>query len=481
MSRASCLALVVAASLLAHAKGFFSPPLDYHHHRQVNTAAIARNYHRNGLNILKPQVDWEGPYRGLAATELPVYMWLVGLLWPLGGLGAVWGRVLSMAFSALTAVYLFRFVEKDAGRKAAFWAATFFSCIPLEIYFGRTIQPEAAALCGTMAALFHWRRAFSDEARPWDWPAAVLAAFLAIGMKLPFIFILAPLAFIAWQKLGPKSLLSPKVLAAPLLALGATYAWYRYASTGSFVVPTKSEDFLFMLEYARLPYFAFFQFSSRFPELAATYGGLVLGWFGARELVVRSGLRLYAVWWTCVALSLLAGGGYTFHHEYTSLPFAPVNAAFMGAGAVFLLERLRSLPGERRRWATAGLALLFLSVPIHATLRIKHWYKQNYSFLSQAAAAADSVSSADDLFLANERAASVFLYYLDRRGWSWDLAETGESSLSKVERRIQDGAKFFATEKAGSFADKNGFFSSWFYSRFPVVYDDDGLLIFKLR
>lgn len=481
MSRSFCLAAVVAASLLSHAKGLLAPPLDYHYHRQVNTAAIARNYHRNGLDFLKPQVDWAGPDRGRAATELPVYLWLVGLFWPLAGLGELWGRFLSAAFSALTALYLFRLVEKDLGLKTAFWAGLFFSCIPLEIYFGRTIQPEAAALLAATAALFHWRRAFSAEASVWDWPAAVLAAFLAVGMKLPFIFILGPLAFIAWEKLGPRFWISLKVWAAPLLALGGVYAWYRYASFGTYVVPTRADQFWFLLEYARLPYFTFFQFTSRFPELAATYGGLILGWFGLRRILPSRELRLYPVWWACVALSLIAGSGYTFHHEYTSLPFAPINAVFMGAGAAYLIERLRSVSAARRRWAAAGLCLLLLSVPVHAVLRIKHWYRQNYEFLAHAAQAANAVSSPDDLFVANERASSVFLYYLDRRGWSWDLAEIGESNLAQMEQRIGQGAKFFITQKAGAFAGKDGFYSRWFYERFPVVYDAGGLLIFKLR
>jgi len=100
--RSTRLALVLAASLLAHARGLFAPPLDYHHHRQVNTAAIARNYHRHGLEFASPRIDWRGDYQGRAATEFPLYMWLVGLLWPLGGLGELWGRLLSALFSAAT-------------------------------------------------------------------------------------------------------------------------------------------------------------------------------------------------------------------------------------------------------------------------------------------------------------------------------------------------------------------------------------------
>lgn len=111
MSRRFQIFLILSASVLVHLKGATAPPLDYHFHRQCNTAAIAQNFHENGLNFLRPQIDWQGGKAARAATEFPLYMWLVGLLWPLGGLGLLWGRWLSIAFSAAAAVYLFLFLE----------------------------------------------------------------------------------------------------------------------------------------------------------------------------------------------------------------------------------------------------------------------------------------------------------------------------------------------------------------------------------
>ncbi len=481
-SRRWCLTLIVAASLLSHLKGITAPLLDYHYHRQCNTAAIARNYHAHGLSFLEPRIDWAGAYQGRAATEFPLFMWLAGLLWPLLGLSELWGRLLAAGFSALTAAYLFRFLEEDLGREAAFYAGVLFSCIPLEVYFGRTVQPEALALFATVAAFFHWDRAFRPG-RSWGhWLAAVALAFLAVAHKLPYAYLLLPLAHLAWLRLGRPALSDARcLLGLALIPLGVA-GWYLYASGGgAYVVPTRPDEFLKMLDYRRLPYFVQFQAFSRFPELATTYGGLVLLAFGARELVFRRGLAFYAVWFLSVWATLIAGGGYTFHHEYTSLPLAPINAAFMGLGLKLLLGRARASHREIRSWALAGVFLLALAVPVHAALRIRHWYHQSYPFLRGAARAADAVSGRDDLFLANERAASVFLFYLDRRGWAWDLAEAGEARLPEVEEKIAQGARFFATQKAGPFKDEDGVYARWFYSRFPVVYDEGGLLIFKLR
>src|SRR5579883_1218110 len=95
--------LAVALSWALHLRGLTAGPYDYHYHRQTQTALIARNLRRDGLNPLRPRIDWAGagepaPSRATAASELPLFMWLMGLLWPILGLGEIWGRVLACAF-----------------------------------------------------------------------------------------------------------------------------------------------------------------------------------------------------------------------------------------------------------------------------------------------------------------------------------------------------------------------------------------------
>lgn len=459
MTRSGELLLVAAVSLAVHLPGLTAPPLDYHHHRQVNTAAVARNYARESLAILKPQIDWEGPRSGgHAGTELPLYMWLMGLLWPLLGLGAVWGRVLSVVCSALTAAYLYLLVERKLDRRTALWSALAFSFIPIEIYFGRTIQPEAMALLGTMAALLHWDRWLARDAKPWDWPAAVAAAFVAVGLKLPYAYVLGPLAVLAH---GRGRLWTPAALAAAPLALGLALAWYKWAASGSYVVPVKAAQFASLINHG--PLWTYFEktFIQRLPELFIGWAALPFWLLGA----ARGWRSFFGVWWGFVALSLLAAGEYAYRHEYTGLPWAPVNAVFIGLGLARLLETRRPL----------ALALA-AAVPALAAYRVSHWYKQGFPFLAGAGAAADAVSARGDLFVTNERANSVVLYYLDRLGWSWSLQEAGPKSLGLLDEKVAAGARFFATDKAalsGIYAER--------LARHPLVWDDGALAIYDLR
>ena len=472
MTRRWTLIIVVAASLMSHLKGLTAPPLDYHYHRQVNTAAIARNYSENGLRFLTPQINWEGPYRGRAATEFPLYMWLTGLLWPLFSLGDVWGRLLSTAFSAAAAVYLLLFLERRLSRTEALWSATLFSAIPLEIYFGRTIQPEALALAATLGALYHWDR-FLDGGSWRQWTLATAGAFLAISHKLPYAYALLTLAALTASRRGIESLRRPSVLAAPVVCLAGVYAWYQYASAGAYVVPAHPWQFLAILDYGRLPFFVQFQFLSRLPELGATWPGMALAAVGARVLW-RRGERFCFVWWVSVALSIVAGSGYTFFHEYTSLPFAPVMASLMGPGLVWAWDLAAA--AAKPRLARAALAAVVLSLPVLAAFRIKHWYNQNFQFLATAGAAAQAVSSPDDLFVCNQRAPSVYLYYLRRHGWGWDFKNSDSTTFARVEELAAQGAKFLMTAAA----DLPGAQGAWLDARHARVYSDGVIDIYRL-
>ena len=473
--------LVAALSLIVHVYGLRAPLLDYHFHRQVNTASIARNYWREARPLHKPRVDWEGGGDRMAATELPVQMWLYGRLWPLFGLGEAWGRILSVLASALTAILLFLLLELELGAESAFYGAALFSLLPVEIYFGRTVQPEACALLGGVSALYFWRQSLEPGRPAWAWAAAAFSAFLAVGLKLPYAHVFIPLAALSWRRLGRASLMDGRTWLAGLAAAGGVLAWYRYASSGVYVVPTHSNEFWKILGYSRSLYFAQFLVFSRFPEIIATYGGSVLFFFGAREILVGRRDAFWLAWLSGVFIHLLALGEYAHSHDYTCLPMTPVVAGLMGEGLRLLLEKARSSAPERRRLALAGVALLVLAVPTHAAFRIKHWYRQGFEYLARAGEAASAVSRPGDLFLTSCVAPSVALYYLDRRGWSIDLgAHPIDISLEMIREKTLQGARFLAVEKKGAWTESDGALWRALRARARPVWDDGRLAIFPL-
>lgn len=475
------LAGLVALSLAVHAKGLFAPMLDYHFHRQVNTASIARDYYREDRPLLKPRIDWAGPEDRLAATEFPVEMWLHGKLWGVFGWGESWGRILSAAASAVTVVFLFLLFEREFGSAAAFCGAGLFTVLPVEVYFGRTVQPEAAALMGFIVSLYFWDRSLEKGRPAGAWLAAVAGAFLAIALKLPYAHMVFPLAGLSWRRLGRAALTDARTWAAGATAAAGVLAWFVYASRGVYVVPTHTNEFWRILGYERTLYFTKFLIVSRLPELMTTYGGMVFFFVGAREILFRRRDAFWLSWLGGSFAHLIALGAYGHIHEYTCLPLAAGIAGLMGFGLNKMREGVPSVAPARRGWAAAGLVFLVVSVPVHAALRVGHWYRQGFEYLARAGDAAGAVSRPGDLFFTNSVAPSVLLYYLDRRGWSEEFSlYTTEECRIMIDRRAAQGVRFLASEKKGVFGEPDGPLWRLMRARTAPVWDDGNLVIFPL-
>lgn len=470
--RGLLLAAVAGLSVLVHVYGHRAPLLDYHYHRQVNTASIARNYMREGRPLLKPRIDWEGPADRLAATELPVYMWLFGKLWNVGGLGESWGRLISIIASALTALLLFLLFERELGREPAFYGALLFSLSPLEVYFGRTVQPEALALLGLVAGIYFWDLSLEKGRPRWALALAALGAFVAVGHKLPYAHMFIPLLALTWRRLKHKTWTDAPMYAAGLVSMGLVFAWYTYASTGVYVVPTKGEQFAALFDYKRTLYFAQFLVTSRFLEVVTTYGGMVLFLLGARHVLIGKRDTFWLAWFFGALVSTVALGYYAHSHDYTALPLVPVAAGLMGVGVAQLRE-------SKKSWARWAALLLVLSVPVHAALRIPHWYNQGLDYRERAGEAAKSVSLETDLFVTGGAAPSVLLYYLDRRGWWSNLNDEGTDHWPFIVEKRKAGARFVACEKRGACAEAGSLYKRLREKGRPA-WDDGRLVIFAL-
>ncbi len=416
----------------------------------------------------------------MGATELPLYMWLYGKLWPVFGLGEGWGRILSSFASLLTALLLFFLIEREFGRESALYGAGLFCVMPLEVFFGRTVQPDATALLGLVAGLYFWDISL-ERGRPlWAWAISAVAISVATGLKLPYFHVFIPLAALTWRRLGRAAFTDGRMWAAGFVASGAVFAWYWHARSGVYVVPTKSGEFWQLLQYGRLPHFTQFLIFSRFVELVTTYGGMVFFLVGAREIFFRRRDVFWAAWLGGVFVHLVALGYYGHSHEYTSLTLVPPAAAVMGEGLRLLLEKVRIRPPEMRRWALAGLSLLIVSVPAHCALRIKHWYNQSNTELFLAGKAASAVSSRGDLFLTDSSAPSVLLYYLDRQGWGIPFKYKGPDEFDLVEKHASKGAKFFACIKRNACEEPNGWLWAKMKENSEPVWDDGTVAVFPL-
>jgi hypothetical protein len=69
-TRRIVLGFVLLFGFCARAATYKAPLLDHHGWRQADTASIARNFYREGMNVLYPQIDQRGG-RQVGYVETP--------------------------------------------------------------------------------------------------------------------------------------------------------------------------------------------------------------------------------------------------------------------------------------------------------------------------------------------------------------------------------------------------------------------------
>jgi len=430
---------------------------------------MARNYYRHGMHFFTPELDSYG-WPQSAGTEFPIYSYLLAMLYKLLGLHEVLGRLLSLFLTAWSAVFLYEFVKPRLDAPTAFWAAIVMCSIPVHIYFTRTVQPESMALWGLLGFIRYvdrWRKSGSAGA----WMAATLLGAVGPLLKLPFMYLILGL----WGMLAVENRGLFRRVAfwcMPAVIVLSTLAWYHYAqSAPDQVLPLgPAEQWRNLSDAFHWAYWQD-QMISRFPELCATYSGLLLGFLGVRALRRTGKSFVWLGWWgvTLVYTGLL--GEYGHIHRYTLLPWAPVNAVFIAAGIIFIWELV---PGRTHwRWI---LATLILGIPVHAALRIKHWYRVERAYLFRAQPIVAAHTGPGDLILTNTRETPVLLYYLDRYGFAVDL---DHARPAEVDALLRQGPKLFVTPIEGSWT-RHPEWADFFAKRGRLLQKDPDYLIYEL-
>jgi len=139
------------------------PLADLHSWRQADTAAVARNFTRNGFNLLKPvyddissiQTGYENP-EGIRMVEFPIYNAIFAVFskyLPIVSL-EVYGRLTSAFFSLITIGVLYYLALKEKNRVAAIATAGIYAIFPFFVFFSRVILPESTAVAFMMLSLF---------------------------------------------------------------------------------------------------------------------------------------------------------------------------------------------------------------------------------------------------------------------------------------------------------------------------------------
>src|ERR1700758_4438435 len=146
------LLLIFIFSFVVRLYHFNAPIADWMSWRQADTAAVTRNFVKEGFTPLYPKFDAlnslnEGsvpnPNRYFFA-EFPLYNILSYEGFTHFGHFTIeeWGRLVTIFFSCLTPIVLYFLVKQYSPRRVAFFAAFIYMFLPYNIYYGRVILPD---------------------------------------------------------------------------------------------------------------------------------------------------------------------------------------------------------------------------------------------------------------------------------------------------------------------------------------------------
>ena len=223
------LALVMVLGIGARA-AYVYRPFDYriiNNWRQSDYLQITRNFHREGMNIFYPRVDWRGDTPGYVEMELPVLPWLGAWLYHFCGPHVQLLRALAATFD-VGSLILFCFLARDLlPASGALFAVAAFAVNPMLIPLATSLQPEPVMQFFSLASmLLLWR--WSERGAFSTLLAASVVLALAILGKLPAICLGFVFAYAVLRKLRLAALSDFRVYVAALVAVGPPLAWYLW-------------------------------------------------------------------------------------------------------------------------------------------------------------------------------------------------------------------------------------------------------------
>ncbi|MEE2829312.1 MAG: hypothetical protein VX498_09000 [Myxococcota bacterium] len=437
--------------------GLGNPPTDIHHVRQSESASIARNMARSGLELTQPRVDWLGAHGELAESGLPLYELLCALGWRsavrLTEVHYAWARGLSVAGWLLGGLALFLWVRRRLpGPPILYLALYLFS--PLALVFSRNIQPDALALGLLLLGLERCDASCDGPGRKalLLLVAGALVCGLGVSMDGNLLFFL-PLVALLGAGLGSRDrgeLRWLRGVLAGLVAAAGPVLWYALMASrlgdGGLVSslfgrgdsPWGGPEHWFSLAAWRAV-------GGVLVVQAITPVGLPALAFGLAGLPRSRALRPFALALALFLLGMVVLTGSYQLRNFELLGVLPFVSVLAGAGLHSWW--IGETPLSRRNGQALGGLALLLSLVL-GTLFVHGALQRDLRIERLGLSLASTVLKGSPIVV-SDRHPQTLLFMMNRRGW-----QRREMSLAEVDVLERSGARFLlVTSSSPSYAD----------------------------
>lgn len=456
-----------------------SPLADLHSWRQADTAAVARNFVRNGIDFLHPRYDdlssietgIENP-QGYRMVEFPIYNAIVASAYkvlPFLSLETV-GRLTTVFFSLIIIGILYFLLFKEVGRLAAFGGSIVYAVFPFFVFFSRVILPETAALAFTfISVLLLYLYSHKQTSRYIEIPLLFFSALFFAGallIKPTVIFYGLTLLYLFVKKFRLNIVKKFDVYIFFAVAVIPFVLWRLYIRSFPEGIPASDWLFTSVNTYQGLktvflrPAFFRWIFFERINEMM--FGGYLSLLFVMGVLRKNTKFFLQSLLISALLYLFVFEGGNVQHEYYQTVIFPPF-AMFVGIGVEFLWSI------RKFTFSTAAtiliISILYMTSFLFAYYKVKDFYNVP-SDLTAIARVIKSISDPEDKIVTDRSGDTTLLYLADRKGWP---AYSG--NLDDLKSK---GYKYFITAHSDLVLQlKTG-------TKYKVVFANDQFTVFKL-
>lgn len=413
------LLVILSLALILRLYKLDSPIADWHSWRQADTAAVSRNFFKEGYNPLLPKYDdmstvseilKPNPQR-YRFVEFPVYNTAVYLAYVVNnGVDERLARLVSILASLGSIIFIYFLVKKYFDTLTGFLSALLFATLPYAVFYSRVILPEPSLVFFSLAMVY-----FTDK---WIYQGgqklyfiSLFSAILALLTKPYAIFYMLPLAYSVYKKEGSFLPLKFRYLAWIIPVSLPLLAWRFWISQYPEGIPAST--WLFNGNGIRFrPAFWRWLVVERLGKEILSVTGASLFFIGfLKKPKVNLFLHFLALS-SFIYLVVLATGN--VQHDYYQYFIIPGLAIFMARG---LAVCLRGGEGFLPRIITAPLGMWLVVISLLLTSgEVKGLYQINNPVIVEAGIEADRILPKDAVVVAPYNGDTAFLYQTNRHG-----------------------------------------------------------------
>lgn len=422
------LIFIFVLGFLVRLYKFNAPIADWHAWRQVDTSSVSKFFVKDGFDILHPRFNdlsnvpsgvWENP-QGYRFVEFPIYNVAQAGLFKIFGILTIekWGRLVTIFSSLLSSFFLYLIVKEHLNGFSGILAAFFFTFIPFNIYFGRTVLPDSSTVTAFLGAIYFFERWLERKRFTiYDLRFMISLIFTAAALLLkPFaIFFLLPMVYLVYEKYEFNFLKNKKLWLFAILSILPFVLWRLWMLQYPGGIPQSG----WLLNGNNIRFKgAFFHWI-----FAERLGNLILGYWGVPLLILGLLLKLskknYLFFLSFLTSSILyvttiATGNVM--HDYYQILIMPSIVIYLALGASFLWENKTNI------YRSVSLIILFVSIVFMLSFGwfdIRAFYNIDHPELISAGKIIDSLIPKDaKVVVPTANGDTTALYFMDRRGWS---------------------------------------------------------------